>query len=325
MGFEISVGEKFASWVFCRCDLRLPDGPPATEVGSGLWVSTGDELPFNLDTWWRCQLGELVTDHLEKEASLCLTAKQPSRDPRTLDAEIVLLERKVWFFGLGVVLSVGVPLSDLSRIVAGGRSEGGFRLKLGTPGHFVRSGGLPRPTAQAEDFVRAGRFTERAMSMESERQSNPELYWRAFSGLDAFDTAVKSPLAHIKLHQFVRAIESFLPSQTSGESDFSNYCKILCPSNEAELREMYRLLNKAEHHHRPFAHAFDPVSEPVQTADLRLRQAETLCRELFRRLFADLPDFQVYFRDNSSLKRFWGDTPALELAWGPKLDLKHTA
>ncbi len=26
MGFEISVGEKFASWVFSRCDLRLPKG-----------------------------------------------------------------------------------------------------------------------------------------------------------------------------------------------------------------------------------------------------------------------------------------------------------
>jgi hypothetical protein len=108
MGFEISVGEKFASWVFCRCDLRLSDGPSATEVGRGLWVSTGDELPFKLNTWWRRQLGDIVANNLETESSFCLTAKQPSKDPRILDAEIVFLERRVWFFAWGVVLSASV-------------------------------------------------------------------------------------------------------------------------------------------------------------------------------------------------------------------------
>jgi hypothetical protein len=133
MGFEISVGEKFASWVFCRCDLQLPDGLTATEVGKGLWVAAGDELPFKLDDWWRRQLGEIVADHLEKESSFCLTAKQPSKEPRIIDAEIAFLERRVWFFAWGVVLSAGTPQFDLARIVSGGRDEKGIRLKLGTP------------------------------------------------------------------------------------------------------------------------------------------------------------------------------------------------
>src|ERR1035437_555620 len=320
MGFEIGIGEKFASWVFCRCDLRLPDGLSATEVGKGLWVSTGDELPFKLDTWWRRQLGDIVADYLEKEASFCLTAKQPSKDPTIVDAEIVFLERRVRFFAWGVVLSVGATQFDLARIVSGGRDEKGFRLKLGTPEHFVRSGGFPRPTSQIEDFFRAARFTERAQSMEAERESDAQLYWRALSGLDAFVTAVKSQLAHVKLHQFVRAIESFLPSKGSGERPFSKYCKNLCPTNETELKEIYRLRNMSEHH-RPFVHAVGSA----ETADRRLRQADVLCRELFRRFFADLPDFQIHFRDNSSLKRFWEDTPVLERAWGPKLDLNATA
>jgi hypothetical protein len=320
MGFEISVGEKFASWVFSRCDLRLPDGPSAMEVGGGLWVSTGDELPFKLDDWWRRQLGELVADNLEKEFSFCLTAKYPSENPRILDAEIAVLERKAWFFAWGLVLSVGAPQSDLARIVSGGRDEGGFRLKLGTPEHFVRSGGFPRPVALTEDFFQAGRFAQRAESMAAEREADVQLYWRALSGLDAFMTGVKSQLAHVKLHQFVRSIESFLPSKASGENPFSEYCKNLCPTNEMELREMYRLRSMSEHH-RPFGH----VVGSAGTADLRLRQAEVLCRELFRRFFADLPDFQIHFRDNSSLKLFWEDTPLLERAWGAKLDLNLTA
>jgi len=295
------------------------------EVGKGLWVSTGDELPFKLDAWWRRQLGDLVTDYLEKESSFCLTAKQPSRDPRILDAETDLLERKVWLFVRGVVLSVGMPHFDLSRIVSGGRSEEeGFRLKVGTQEHFVRAGGAPRPVARIEDFIRAARFADRVMSMESERQSNPRVYWRALSGLDAFETAVKSQLAHVKLHQFVRAIESFLPSRTSGEFLFSDYCRNLCPSNGTELTQMYKLRNMAEHH-RPFTHAIGPVSEPAKTADLRLRQAEMLCRELFRRFFADLRDFQIHFRDDSSIRRFWEDTTTLERAWGAKLDLNAAA
>src|SRR5260370_1294670 len=209
MGFEIGEGEKFASWVFCRCDLRLPDTLNDMEVGPGLWVSSGNELPFRLDAWWRRQIGDIVANNLETESSFCLTAKQESKDPRTLDAEITLLERRVWFFAWGVALSVGPPQFDLARIVSGGRHEEGFRLRLGTPEHFIRSGGFPHPTAQIEDFSRAAKFTERAVSMFSERESNPNLYWRAFSGLDAFMTAIKSQLAHVKLHQFVRAIESF--------------------------------------------------------------------------------------------------------------------
>jgi hypothetical protein len=181
MGFEIGVGEKFASWVFCRCDLRLPYGLSVTEVGKGLWVSIGDELPFKLDTWWRRRLGEIVADHLEKESSVCLTTKQPSENPRIIDAEIAFLERRVWFFAWGVVLSVGAPQFDLARIVSGGRDEKGFTLKLGMPEHFVRSGGFPRPTAKIEDFDRAARFTECAQSMEAERESDAQLYWRALT------------------------------------------------------------------------------------------------------------------------------------------------
>ena len=160
-------------------------------------------------------------------------------------------------------MSVGTPQFDLARIVSGGRGEEGFRLKLGTPDHFVRSDGVSPPTAQIDDLVRAARFAERAQSMYADRESDAQLYWRAFSGLDAFMTAVKSLLAHVKLHQFVRAIESFLPSKASGERPFSEYCKNLCPKNETELGEMYRLRNMSEHH-RPFAHAFGSGSEPAK-------------------------------------------------------------
>jgi hypothetical protein len=324
MAFEISVGEKFASWVCSRSDLRLPDALPATEVGRGLWVSAAEVLPFKLDTWWRDHLGSIVADNLENEFSFCLTAKQTSINPRILDAEVSLLERRAEFFAWGLVLSIGAPHFDLARMVSGGKSEEGFRLKVGTIEHFVRPGGVPHPTAQVEDFVRAARFTERAMSMHAERESDGQLFWRAFSGLVAFETAVKSPLAHVKLHQFVRAIESFLPSKASGELYFCRYCKNLCPTNETELGEMYRLRNMSEHH-RPFAHAVGSASDPASRADRRLRQAEVLCRELFRRFFADLPDFQIHFRDDSSLKRFWKDTSTLERAWGAKLDLNAIA
>jgi hypothetical protein len=212
MGFEISVGEKFASWVFSICDLRLPDGLSASEVGRGLWVSAGDELPFELDAWWRRQLGEIVADHLEKRSSLCLIAKQPSKEPRIIGAEIAFLERRVWFFTWGVVLSAGTPLFDLARIVSGGRDEKGLKLKLGTPEHFVRCGGLPRPAAGIEDFLRAARFAERAQSMEAERESDTQLYWRVFSGLDAFQTAVKSPLARSQTAASGDALQGTLPS-----------------------------------------------------------------------------------------------------------------
>jgi len=320
MGFEIGVREKFASWVFSRCDLRLPDSPPVAEVGGGLWVSTGDELPFKLDDWWRRQLGELVADNVEKEFSFCLTAKCPSENPRILDAETAVVERRVGFFAWGLVLSVGVPQFDLARIVSGWRDQGGFRLKLGTPEHFVRSGGFPRPVALTEDFFQAGRFAQRAESMAAERKADVQLYWRAFSGLDAFMTGVKSQLAHVKLHQFVRAIESFLLSKASGEKHFSEYSKTCV------LRTKWSLGRCTDCGTCPSIIArlgmwSDPPRRPISDCGRRRYSAGSFSAVSSQTYLT----FRFIFAISSSVKLLWEDTPFLERAWGAKLDLNLTA
>jgi hypothetical protein len=322
MKLQIEVGEKFATWVFCRSDLSL-SGVPTFEAGSGLWFSAMGRLPFELDQWWRRQLGELVAGYLEKEQSVCFIAKERSITPRILDDDTRVLERRVRWFVYGLLISVGAPQCDLARLVSGGRSEEGFRLKLGTPDHFVRVGGMPRPSVDVADLERGARFASRVESMDRARESNPLLYWRVMSGLEAFVSATVAKLAHIKLHQFVRAIESLMPSTISGADDFARFCRQLCSASVTDLREMYQLRNMAEHH-QFHGHALKNAGDWAKTANARLSQAENLCREMFKRFFADLLDFELHFRDEKSIKSFWRDPSIFQDAWGPPVDMGIT-
>src|SRR5260370_16939793 len=75
MGLTIEQGEKFACVVFSGLNLALHEVPDPAEIGFGCWSSSN--LPFKLDTWWRRQLGDIVSDQLERLCTFVLLAKQP--------------------------------------------------------------------------------------------------------------------------------------------------------------------------------------------------------------------------------------------------------
>src|SRR6185437_11317060 len=111
-------------------------------------------------------------------------------------------------------------------------------------------------------------------------------------GLSAFRSAVFAPEGEVRLHQFVRTVESFLPPQVFGENAFAKHAERFLADSDSNklLREMYRLRNKSEHHLH-FEAAELSGSVPEATANLRTHQAETLSRELFRRSFVEADAF----------------------------------
>lgn len=137
---------------------------------------------------------------------------------------------------------------------------------------------------------------------------------------------VHSPDTEVRLHQFVRAIESFLPPSAWGQDEFARRASILLrnpddPATGELLKEIYRLRNKAEHLEH-FEEARLSGSIPEETATRRLRQAEALCRELYKRFFVDAPDFLTLYRDTGTIENLWSDHAIVRTKWGAPFDLQ---
>ena len=83
---------------------------------------------------------------------------------------------------------------------------------------------------------------------------------------------------------------------------------------------MYDLRSAAEHHRLFNKRALPQAFEPDRIAMLRLRQAELLTRELFRR-FVAINNRLPLFLTEESLEEFWKDRQSVRESWGPPVDL----
>jgi hypothetical protein len=316
----IEHGETFACAVFSGFDLAFAGIPALMRLGRGQWSS--DTLPFSLDDWWRDQLGKIVVERVEKSSNFVLTSKASS----PADDEILLLNRVEWLLW-GIAIFAGIPTFQLARAIFGQLGQGIPRIHIGSVPSLFRSYGLERPEAEPDDFVRAARFAERIEEMYRRRREYPRLYWRALSGFTAFRLAAQTPHGESRLLQFVRAIESFLPASVFGEKKFADNGKTFLSQHDESaelLGEIYRLRNKTEHHEH-FEEARLSGSVPEETANRRTRQAEALCRVLFRRLFTESAGFLDWYRDTSAIERFWADPTFVRDIWGNPFDLQSVA
>jgi hypothetical protein len=133
-----------------------------------------------------------------------------------------------------------------------------------------------------------------------------------------------------RLHQFVRAIESFFPAdKTKGSGQFQGWLSPLLvphPDNSDTLLQLYDLRSAAEHH-RIFSNrkAFTnlPASaNPNDVALRRTRQAEVLAREFYRRFLGQTSSNLPFFKDEASQDTFWSNLPAALTVWGAPFDLQ---
>ena len=259
---------------------------------------------------------------------------------------------KVTYFQAGLTVWLGIPeFNDATLLI--GRRDGNrthllpVALRPGFQGSvsqlWSNSAGLEQDIRQRLDGVVsrtvesrqwslaeriglaakfAGRLKQNIDSHEGDYKNGrkPPRYWRVNSGVAAFLEACRSRLHHVRMHQYVRAIESFLPPDAWGETKFANTIGILCESGAIEsLKEIYRLRNKAEHHEY-FENAELSGSVPEETAWLRVWQAEVLCLELYRLFFTQSGNFLCAYSDSSSIKNFWANG-ASRAEWGAPLHL----
>jgi hypothetical protein len=287
-----------------------------------------EDLPFKLDGWWKRQLGEFVSEEV-RLSDFVLTAKAQSAQPENLDTENEILSVRLHFLLWGIAITVGVPLIEVGRFFSGGRTAEQVDLRNSASlESFYRTPGALEPTATIADLQKAVRFAERLEKIHQARKSDERVYYRLASGLGAFVVALKAHQVAARHHQFVRAIESFLPPSVFGQKEFSQYAgKLLSPCSQTKtvLQQMYELRSAAEHH-RPFdTRTLSGVTDPDAVAMQRTRQADAFARELFRRFFAENEDCLQHFKDDSALNSLWSNTAELKRIWGNPFDVHAIA
>ena len=275
----------------------------------------------------RRSIGEFIIEQIETRPRVVLTAKEPSATPAALDNENQLLCNRVAHVLWGVAAVAGIPMFNLARLFSGGSVDGETRIqRSATVEQFYKSVHR-RPTIGARELRSAVRFAQRLDEMMRFKDENPRLFWRFVSGTNAFVTGLKASDHEERLHQFVRAIESFQQASGRGWRDFARCSSLFIAHAENDtvqkiLEEMYDLRSAAEHHRHFAERALPGVEAPEEHARRRGRQAD-LARELFARFVAGEQDLLYLFRDDQTLESTWADAEKVRTAWGELLDLEE--
>lgn len=318
----VEPGEKFGCLAFRLFTLQHPL-PGEMDLGYGCWALPGPPVP--IDARWRSWLGELETEQIGK-ANVVLFAKMPSLAPATLDDENSVLLARVEYLLWGIIIAAGIPGYDHAVSFSGvNRGAGPEVRSVGHPQEIFSTVGIPAATVTLGHIAESCNIITRLEEMQQERML-AGLYKRLMRGFNAFIVGLRAEPPDVRLHQFVRAVESFLPSDAWGQYEFVRHVKDFVtdvPDPTDLLRELYQLRNVAEHHgdlDRGLPNV--PHGQRPQVADRRVRQAEGLIRALYRRLFAARSGYLHFFRDDTSISRFWADPEWVRRAlWGPPFDI----
>ena len=344
--FNLQNGDNFASLIFTM--FRIPDrkfsstlSDQPISIGQNCWVSCG--MPFTIDNEWRKWLGGIISDRMENgPGKIVLTAKSQNPDE---SSEALINRISLVFWGLTIVS--GIP--DFS---SGDQVHGHFQHDRSVQTGIKIGFGMRRlyPTYAPNDpltgppileipeseFKQSVQFATRIESIHknieqekknrniSDNRSLTDFFSRIVSGFLALQEGMSSRFLPERLHQYTRAIESFLPATVRGNKDFSNYLKDLlnpAPNNQITLQQIYDL-RSAQEHHRPFdQRALPGETDPDSVAWRRTRQAETLAREMFKRFLAGPIDHISQFRDENTLNQFWSNRDVIK-AWGSPFDIQ---
>jgi hypothetical protein len=113
----LSDGEKYA---LIGLEVKIENAVPFQELETGLWAWTDQSL--KVPAHWREWLGSIRAAQIEN-CNLALLSRMPSQ-PEVLDSENQLLQRRVWGFYVGLLLSSTFTPSHPPIFLTGARRDG---------------------------------------------------------------------------------------------------------------------------------------------------------------------------------------------------------
>ena len=166
-----------------------------------------------------------------------------------------------------------------------------------------------------DNLCTASHFPKRLSSLLEKRVqlNDPKYCWRVWHGIGALSQGMRLYYGEDRIHQFIRAIESFLPSDVKGADKFSERVSEIVGNDprytQDKLKQMYNLRRASEHHFRFEDHErFQSIlGISVAMAESLATDAEKLCLEFYRRLFLQIGENEFF--------SMYGTTDIQDQAW----------
>jgi hypothetical protein len=306
-------GEKYAL-VALRTHAEIPavfhaPGPPE------LWASS--ESPVQLEGHWEQWLGTIRAKHLA-QANLFLVAKIRSQTLEVLDGENVELQKLVYWFHLGLLLSARLTTFDDPIQLTGSSYEGHPNVRQ--VGHVTRAApmlGLATEKITIDVLARAAAIASALQEWGSAGGS-----WRFTRVLQIYAAARANGDPLERIHQFSRCIDGLiLPEVGKTRRQFMSRTEtFIGPREHAFMGDVYDLRSLIEHLRE--YEFLDPPSRPVRE-DLLQKAAlmEHLTRHCISRVLLT-KSLWPHFSSPAALEDFWKLPPGERgNLWGAAIDL----
>ena len=310
----ISDGEKYA---LVGLDVKLEGTPPPERIAPDLWVLTA--TTFGVPPEWREWLGSIRADEVAG-SNLFLVSKLASATRDILDGENQSLQKRVWHFYVGLLLSVMFSPSHKPVLLTGARRDGaiGVRqqmdLELPVPQVF-----RPYPPVVAHDILLAAQLGRKLDAMLP--QTVPGGLWRFFRTLQIYvETRAIEELLD-RIHQYCRCIDGLiLPAIGKTKQQFKRRTELFIgPGHHDLMGALYGIRSHVEHlHEYRYLETFD------RDVRLDLLKKEAIVEYIARTALARITSHDAlwrHFGNTAALEEFWAFSPnERRKIWGDPID-----
>ncbi len=290
----------------------VPDKP-----SQNLWALS--DLAFQIPTTWKEWLGTIRTEEVE-QCNLFLLSQLTSHAPEILDAEDQLLQRRVWNFYVGLLLSSTFAPAHRPVLITGSCRGGEIGIRqqqdLDSPIPLIAN---HYPAITREHIQLAAQLGEDLEAFASAPIAGGR--WRLFRTLQVYVDARVTAEVVDRIHQYCRCVEGLiLPAVGKSRQQFKSKTELFIGSGHHDLMgDIYDVRSAVEHlHESRYLESFDRVSR----LDLVKKEAivERIAREAIRRVMGNT-NLWPHFANTAALSRFWSlaSTEQRRL-WGDTID-----
>lgn len=236
---ELADGFKYALLSLPNLNAKPENGAPLTKAEEGFALAS--TLPVSDISAWRTVMGWYRFDNLA-EAQRYLVVYAPSVVPGVLNEENEMLQRRLLYFYLGVLIACPFIAHDESVFIEGARQGGVTDIRGQTTYPMVaRIAGGPVPLLRQPQLAHA-----LSLARAAEKAKDSQAGLRFGRVLTAFRAGLGEKDLDSRVHHFVRCVEAFSGSWRK-EQFAENALELLAGLSREDLLQAYEIRSAVEH------------------------------------------------------------------------------
>jgi len=309
----INDGEKYA---LLGLDVDLEGEVPSEALAPNLW--TLSETRFDVPEHWKEWIGTIRADEVAS-CDLFLLSKLKSKKCAVLDEENQQLQRRVWQFYVGLMLTGALAPRHKPVILTGAYTEGvlGIRqhqdLEVPIASHVSRF-----PPVTRADIERGAYLGEQLAKIKA---NAPGGAWRLFRVLNLYINArtVRDNLQ--RLHQFCRCIDGLILSEPGKtKRQFKSRTELFIgPGHHEFMGRAYDARSTVEHLNED-----QLIQEYDRALRIELLKTEGVLEYIARTCLARIisePTLWSHFANVKTMAPFWAKSLGEQRnIWGKPID-----